>query len=492
MLAPIVLFAYNRPEHLRRTLASLQANGMAEQSELFVYCDGPKQNAKPEVLERIESVRELARSVSGFWALHVVEHAENQGLATSVINGVSDIMARYGRAIVLEDDLQLSPHFLRFMNEALARYEHSPSVFSIGGYTFPPATMPIPKNYAYDTYLGVRCCSWGWATWADRWDTVDWGMTYFDDFVKNREAIREFERGGPDLPRMLAEQYAGYIDSWAIRFCFAHCSQKSYCLYPVRSLVNNLGLDNSGQHCQPDPKRQHQGLPEQPSPWRFCPEDALNPELEQRFRQVFSHKPWPIFRDKVQAVFAQWQSRARRMFAHGRPVSMLTVNIDPATAQTARRLFDALAWPDAVFMDKKVSVRTFKPQIVHLNSWEIEARSINELMDVDCPIVWTLHDAWPFTGGCHNPGECLRYCGRCGQCPALNSKDTSDTTRILIRYKEKVFSQLNLTIVASTPLLAQQARQSGLFKLNRIELIPWEDIDVVTQRYAALFAELGR
>ncbi len=96
-------------------------------------------------------------------------------------------------------------------------------------------------------------------------------------------------------------------------------------------------------------------------------------------------------------------------------------------------------------------------------------RKINKL---NKPIVWTLHDMWPFTGGCHNSSGCTKYKEKCGQCPMLNSNKDRDLTRRIWKKKNKYFKNLNLTIVTCSTWLAQCAKDSSLFKDLRIEVIP--------------------
>ena len=99
--APIILLAYNRPEHVERAVASLLRNAEAAQSDLYIYCDGAKPGTDPAPVER---VREIARSVEGFREVHLVMRERNYGLAANVIDSVTQVVNAYGRVIVVEDD----------------------------------------------------------------------------------------------------------------------------------------------------------------------------------------------------------------------------------------------------------------------------------------------------------------------------------------------------------------------------------------------------
>lgn len=242
-LAPIVLFVFNRPEHTRRTLESLKKNPLAVESELFVYSDGPR-SWKDDA--DVATVRAFIDTLDGFKRITVYKRSTNCGLAGSVIAGVTDVIHQYGKAIVIEDDLQFSPYFLNYMNEALVRYKDDPRIFSVGGFS-PPLEMP--EGYAGDSYLSYRCCTWGWATWWDRWDNVDWDIKDFDSFINDQEMVERFNRGGEDMSQILKLQMAGKISSWGIRWDYAHFKNDAYCFRPTYSIVGNMGNDGSGIHC---------------------------------------------------------------------------------------------------------------------------------------------------------------------------------------------------------------------------------------------------
>lgn len=242
-LAPIVLFVYNRPEHTKQTVESLKKNLLAEQSELFIFSDGPR-NKKDHF--NVEAVRAYIDTISGFRNIAIERQTGNSGLAPSVIAGVSSIIRRYGKAIVIEDDLLFSPHFLTYMNQSLDCYFDDPAVFSIGGYS---PSLDIPNNYRADSYLSYRCCTWGWATWADRWEKVDWDVKDFDSFIKNREHVEKFNRGGDDMSKILKLQMEGKVSSWGIRWDYAHYKNNAFCFRPTHSIVANIGNDGTGVHC---------------------------------------------------------------------------------------------------------------------------------------------------------------------------------------------------------------------------------------------------
>ena len=246
-LAPVILFVYDRPDHAKQTLDALAANELAEQSELFVFCDGPK---KESVIERNRQVVELitAEKERGrFASVTLTVSPVNKGLAASIIGGVTDIIHRYGKCIVVEDDVVTSPNFLSFMNRCLDYYSDKQNVFSISGFTYPLKAL---EKYKYDVYLSYRACSQCWACWEDRWDTIDWDVKDFAELSRSFIKRYRFNRGGNDLYRMLRHQMRGERNSWAIRFCYAQSKQNRYTVYPRQSLTRNTGYDGSGTNCE--------------------------------------------------------------------------------------------------------------------------------------------------------------------------------------------------------------------------------------------------
>lgn len=251
-LAPIIVFCYNRPWHVEQTLEALSRNELADQSTLYIYCDGPKVDASAEQRQKITDVRHVVRKRQWCKEVHIVEAEQNKGLANSVIEGVTEILNQNDCVIVLEDDLVTSPYFLSYMNKSLDFYKTYESVFSIGGYNFPPSKMLIPTDYCYDNFACLRSCSWGWGTWKNRWDKVDWEMKQFYSCKNNPNILRALNRLGEDFVPMLQMQIEGRVDSWSVRFGFAHFMHHAVAILPCKSYVQNIGIDGSGTHCGND------------------------------------------------------------------------------------------------------------------------------------------------------------------------------------------------------------------------------------------------
>ncbi len=282
-LAPVVLFVYNRPEHTKKTVMSLLKNEQAFQSDLYVFSDGAR--AKTDE-ENVRLTREYIKTIKGFNQVFITERDTNIGLANSVIAGVSEIINRFERAIVVEDDLEVSRNFLRFMNHCLEFYENNKKVFSISGYCAP---IEIPDHYKQDVFSFRRINSWGWATWSNRWNEVDWQVGDFDNFIYNKKLVNDYNKGGEDCAVVLLWQQQNKIDSWAIRFNYACFRQGGINIYPVLSKVKNIGADGSGQHVKKT-KRFDTKLDDARHPIALIEDVKTDIEVEKSYQNYFRRK----------------------------------------------------------------------------------------------------------------------------------------------------------------------------------------------------------
>ena len=239
-LAPIVLFTYNRPLHTRQTIEALQKNELADQSDLIIYSDGPKNG---QTISKVQEVRDYIKTVDGFKSVKIIERYKNLGLATNIIAGVTEVVNQCGKIIVIEDDLVTSPFFLNFMNDALIAYESNQEVGCIHGYLYPI------KGLKFDFFIKGADC-WGWATWSRAWQIFEADGHKLLQQVENSSfyANDRFNIKCGYI-QMLKDQIAGKNNSWAVRWYFSCLVRDMYCLYPAVSYVNNIGFDNTGTHC---------------------------------------------------------------------------------------------------------------------------------------------------------------------------------------------------------------------------------------------------
>ena len=243
MNAPIIVFAYNCPDHLSQTLDALSKNRQAESSDVFVFIDGPKKESGMPLQKEVVSTAKSFESRFKSMTLNVSE--KNKGLANSIIGGASAIIEKYGRAIILEDDAVTSKSFIEFMNGALDFYENDPTVWSVGAYIVP---IELPEDYKHSVIKTQRVSSSAWATWKSRLKKTDWDVSDYKKFLRSPKIRRGFNRWGEDRSSMLDDQMNGRIDSWAIRFDYSMYKNGMYNIVPLKSLITNIGHDGSGTH----------------------------------------------------------------------------------------------------------------------------------------------------------------------------------------------------------------------------------------------------
>lgn len=240
----IVLFTYARLHHTQRTVAALLDNQGVEEHDLIVFSDAARSSDK---LSAVTAVRDYLKTISGFRTVSIHHRAQNYGLAKSIIEGVTEVLTKYERVIVLEDDMVTSPYFLRFMNDALDRYELDEQVISVHGYVY-PTTNPLPETFFL---RGADC--WGWATWQRGWKFFNPDGSRLLSDLKKQKLIKGFDfNNSYGFSEMLERQIKGENDSWAVRWYASAFLANKLTLYPGNSLVQNIGCDSSGTHCDED------------------------------------------------------------------------------------------------------------------------------------------------------------------------------------------------------------------------------------------------
>lgn len=239
--APIAIFVYRRPGHLRETLRNvLRCDGLAG-TRIVVFGDGPRSSAQAA---EVHAAREVARELLGRRAEYRFSEF-NRGLSASITTGVSELLAVHDRVIVLEDDLRVGAGFFSFMNSALERYRDEPAVMHVSGHMFDVPALAEREEALFLPYTS----SWGWATWRRAWSHYDSHATGWEQLRTDRELRRRFNLGGAfDYVGMLERQMKGVGDSWAIRWYWSVFRAGGLGVYPPVTLVANTGLDGSGTH----------------------------------------------------------------------------------------------------------------------------------------------------------------------------------------------------------------------------------------------------
>lgn len=242
--APICLFTYNRLYETKETVKALKKNHLAKYSELFVFSDGPKNDSD---LTRVNEVRSFIKTIDGFKTINFVFSKDNKGLAKSIVSGVTQIINKYGKVIVLEDDIVTSNGFLKFMNSSLDFYRKNNDVYQISGFMFPIKSDNLPDTFFYQ----ANTC-WGWATWSDRWNSYDNNtLSILKKLKENNINWRDFNAmQAKEFEKQLKANYKGKMKTWAVKWHAVIKIKKGKVLHPKSSLVLNIGFTGDGENCK--------------------------------------------------------------------------------------------------------------------------------------------------------------------------------------------------------------------------------------------------
>lgn len=284
--SPIVISVYDRYDHLKRCVESLQKNNYAPYSELYVISDAAY---KEEHIPLINKVRSYVNGITGFKKVYPVFREKNMGANKSIRLAYQDIFQIYDSFISLEDDIVVSEDFLQYMNDALVYYKNDKRIFSICGFKAP---FQLPESYKEDVYFYPCNSPWGIATWKDRWEAVN--HDYFDrysELKKDKQKYKAFTSIGFYIKGILQADSKKEIVAGDLRIYY-HMFQHDMCsVFPVISKTQNWGFDGTGEHC--GNKNAWWAKPEldtRNQPTRFIPFLGYDKELLRNHRK---------FQDKI-------------------------------------------------------------------------------------------------------------------------------------------------------------------------------------------------
>lgn len=235
MYYPIVVFAYNRVEHLKKTINALLLCEEAKHSDFFLFCDGYKSSVK-----EIQNVRDYANEIDGFKSTTIINSEINLGLAASIVNGVTLVLKKYDAVIVLEDDLVVSTKFLKYMNESLDYYKNNDLVWHISGWSYPGLVS------AKDVFCWRVMNCWGWGTWKEKWIHFNKEpLRITNNWTKDQ--INKFNLDGYyDFYNQITQNATGKKNTWAVFWYATIFENDGLCINPTKTLVYNIGMDGSG------------------------------------------------------------------------------------------------------------------------------------------------------------------------------------------------------------------------------------------------------
>lgn len=242
-LPGVAIFAFNRPNHLKKTLKSLSQNLNAKNYDIFIFCDGPKRISDKK---KIKEVRKISKNYVSFKSKKYFFRKSNFGLYNSLKYGISKVLKTKQSVIVLEDDIITNKYFLDYMSKTLNFFYNQKNIGSVTGYSY--------ANCDHEMFLSQRHASWGWGTWRHVWDKMKWDKKYIKKYMKKKNFKKDFNRGGNDMYQLLEEQLDGQIDTMDIIFNFNCFIKNKFCVCPKNSMLYNIGLDGTGIHCKKNDK----------------------------------------------------------------------------------------------------------------------------------------------------------------------------------------------------------------------------------------------
>jgi GT2 family glycosyltransferase len=280
----IGVFCYKRANKLKQCIDALLKNPECRDLEIIFFSDGYKgEKDKEGVLE----TRDYINSINGF--KNVIKHFREKNLSTgpNFMNGLAFIRENYDEFIIVEDDLIVSPNYIRYLMDALTFYKENKSVFCITGYVYP---LKIDQ-YAYDTIVYKRFCSYGWAGWSNRLENIIWNEQELQSLMNNTPGFKKrLNAEGYDLVRMLKKQISGKISTWDVQLQVHVSVNRLKVIYPALSKVNNIGFDEESTNTY--------GINYLVTPvdagtnrnFKFCDDNLIMPRLQAQIKKPFGLK----------------------------------------------------------------------------------------------------------------------------------------------------------------------------------------------------------
>lgn len=292
-LAPIAIFAYNRRDNLERVFSALQMCNGFDRSPVIIFVDGPKSDKDRA---QVEEVRGFVRSLNLPNIVEVVIRDKNMGLKDSIYDGVTKVCAQYGRIIVLEDDLILSPVALDYFNAALEKYKDVSRVWSVVGYQY-----TVPELEKTDRALVLPFThTWGWATWQRAWGQYDMHAPVDEADLKSKSFKQAFDVYGiRDFRNMIVLALSNHVSCWFTPWYYKMFSEGGVSISPPQSYVENIGIKRGGTHAS--------GL----NPYYLLVKQGQIRKTMCLLPDVIKIDYWAI-----DAIKSSWDARVQRIISH--------------------------------------------------------------------------------------------------------------------------------------------------------------------------------
>ena len=225
----IVLFAYNRPSHLRRVLIALENRGI---NEVNLFVDGPKNN-NDKIIQK--EIKQTFRNNKFNFKMKkkIFFSKKNKGLANSIINGITYVAKKSEYIIILEDDCIPREGFFKFIEKNIKNLKDRKDIAGICGYQIPELHKKFLLNKNLKTIVLKYFIPWGWCVSSKHW-------LKFMEYETNNKRVKD------GILNKIKKIVKNEKKIWSYNFIkYNYLNQLSY-LYPSKSLVKNIGFDGSG------------------------------------------------------------------------------------------------------------------------------------------------------------------------------------------------------------------------------------------------------
>ncbi len=279
-LIPVVLFAYNRPDQLVKTLEGLKTNHIPL---LYIFSDGPKTTEDQAAIQDVRSIIDAIH-----WTKVVKTYNKNNvGLKKSIIVGLNKVFRNHDKAIVVEDDIYVAPNFYNYMSVCLNKYQDNLDIAGITGLRYPFSKTHL-KDDQFDVFLCPRISSWGWGTWKRVWQSIDFDTESLAKKIADRKP--NLARGGVDIPEAINQLVSGRLTtSWAVPFFINMAIDETFFIWPKKNMVVNTGLvtgTHANEENEPSWKLKWENLSSKKT-WQLPNKPTLNIALMNDFYAFF-------------------------------------------------------------------------------------------------------------------------------------------------------------------------------------------------------------
>ena len=235
-----ILFTYNRSYHTKQVINGLKENSVLPE-KLYIFQDGRKEK---DTDYEWNKVNKMIHSID--WCnKEVIVSKSNKGLAASIVSGIDYAFKEYDAVIILEDDCVPAPNFIRFMTQCFEKYRDEKKIYSVSGYSWP---IDLPEADS-DIYFCGRTSSWGWGTWKDRWRGYKKDYMLYKRLKQTETGSLNLAMWGRDVEDALTGKVTGRNDVWGLFWVLRVIAQEGLCINPYKSLIDNIGMDGTGVHC---------------------------------------------------------------------------------------------------------------------------------------------------------------------------------------------------------------------------------------------------